>query len=175
MAPSPTHISTVNFWFPWLVRKGTYKFTLVRLCVRSYVRSGSTALTVQYFFSIFFAWRCVSIWLRWPPIFFGSNFFLTPKMVNIWPFLAKIVFLAISFKRCYKLSEFLVWKLPLWSFLRKSLCTYMLGKFWEGKIWPFVANFRPKLTVLKVFGLLLPNAAMNLPNFWYGSYFCRPL
>ena len=29
--------------------------------------------------------------------------------------------------------------------------------------------FWPKLTVLEVFGLELPNAAMNFPNFWYGS------
>ena len=41
------------------------------------------------------------------------------------------------------------------------------------KCWPFKMKicpvFLPKLTVLKVFDLQLPNAAINLPNFWYGS------
>ena len=42
------------------------------------------------------------------------------------------------------------------------------------KFWPFDQNlaiFWPKLTVLKVFGLLLPNVAMNLPNFWYSYWY----
>ena len=32
-----------------------------------------------------------------------------------------------------------------------------------------MASFWPKLTVFSVFDLQLPNAAMNLPNFWHGS------
>ena len=47
------------FWFPGLVRKGTYKFTLVRSYVRPLVRSGSTALTVQYFVLIFCMKLCL--------------------------------------------------------------------------------------------------------------------
>ena len=34
---------------------------------------------------------------------------------------------------------------------------------------PFKPIFWPKLTVFRVFDLKLLNAAMNLPNFWYGS------
>ena len=37
------------------------------------------------------------------------------------------------------------------------------------KFGPFKAILWPKLTVLRVFDLQLPNAAMNLPNFWYGT------
>ena len=43
------------------------------------------------------------------------------------------------------------------------------------KFGPFKAIFWPKLTVLRVFDLQLPNAAMNLPNFWYGSCSYGPL
>ena len=32
-----------------------------------------------------------------------------------------------------------------------------------------------RLTVMRVFGLSLPKAAMNLPNFWYGSFSYGPL
>ena len=41
-------------------------------------------------------------------------------------------------------------------------------------IWRNFFHLRPffgaKLRVLRVFDLLLPNAAMNLSNFWYGSF-----
>ena len=68
----------------------------------------------------------------------------------------------------------MVWKLFLWSSFRKSysIC-------WENsdmaEFGPFKAIFWPKLTVLRVFDLKLPNAAMNLPNFWYGSCSYGPL
>ena len=109
-----------DFWFPGLVRKGTYKFTLVCTFVGPFVRSGPTALTIRFFF-LFFAWSCVSIWLRWPPkIFFAEKFF-DPQNGQKW-------------------SKF--------------------GHFW------------PKQPFLSVFGLYLPNAAINFHNFWYGNYPC---
>ena len=51
-----------------------------------------------------------------------------------------------------------------------------MAKFgpFKAKIWTFfgqnLAIFWQKLRVLRVFDLLLPNAAMNLSNFWYGSF-----
>ena len=63
--------TTARLLVPRACPDGTYKFTLVR--------SGPTALTVQYFFW-FFVWSWVSIWLRWPPKKYGQNKFLNPKM-----------------------------------------------------------------------------------------------
>ena len=40
------------------------------------------------------------------------------------------------------------------------------------KFGPFKGIFWPKLTVLRVLDLKLANAAMNLPNLWYGSCVC---
>ena len=92
-----------------------------------------------------------------------------PKMVKIWPFLAKIAifecFWPISFKHHYKFSWFFGMETTLVVFFEKII-VYMPGKFWDGQN---LAIFWPKLTVLIVFDLKLSKTAMNLPNFWYGS------
>ena len=78
-----------NYWFPGLVRKGTYKFTLVRSCVRSLVRSGPTALTVQPFFLIF----CMKLGLHTTSMTtkkIWSKKFLAPKMAKNGQIWAKI-------------------------------------------------------------------------------------
>ena len=82
--------------------------------VRSFVGSGPTALTVRYFFLIFL-WSCVSTWLRWSPKNFRAKIFWPPKwpkMVKIWPFLAKIVifecFWPTSSKCKYKINKYYI-------------------------------------------------------------------
>ena len=70
------------FWFPGLVRKGTYKFTLVRTYVRACVCSGPTALTVRYFFFDFLHEVVSPYDLDDHQKFFQSEKFLTPKMAK---------------------------------------------------------------------------------------------
>ena len=78
--------------------------SFVRTSVRPCVRSGPTALTVRYFFLIF--------WLRWPPKIFSVEKFFDPQNGQKWSkfghFLAKIAifenFWPISSKRRYKFS-----------------------------------------------------------------------
>ena len=76
--------------------------------MRPYVRSGPTALTVQYFFSNFLHEVVSPYDLDDHQKIFRLKKFLTPKMVKIWPFLAKIAifecFWSISSKRRYKFS-----------------------------------------------------------------------
>ena len=111
--------------------------------------------------------------------FFGRNFFWPPKwpkMVKIWPFLAKISI----FEGFWPNLPNAAMNLP--NFWYES-CSYgfLWGNHtlyaWKVLTWQVFGHLRqkfghfwPKLTVLRVFDLQLPNATMNLPNFWYGSY-----
>ena len=76
-----------------------------------------------------------------------------------WTKMVKISNAAINF------SDFFVQKLLLWSSLRKSysICqeNSSMVKFWQ-----FKSDFWLKLTVRRGFW---PKAAMNLPNFCYGT------
>ena len=141
------------YWFPGLVRKGTYKFTLVHSCVRACV-----PVLQPWPFDIFFDFlhEVVSSydlddhkkkfgWKNfWPP--------KLPKMVKTWPFLAKIAIFEV-----------------FWLYLPNAAINfhnfwygnYPCGLLWEnhsvyaGKIlrWPKFGHLWPKLIVLKVFGL----------------------
>ena len=103
--------------------------------------------------------------LRWPK--FGHFFAKIDSFESFWP---------INSKRSYESSLFLVWKLFLWSSLRKSysICrenSYM-AKFWpfKTKFWPFFGqnwqfwefltyNFQTQLWIFLIFG-------MNFFEFW---------
>ena len=90
------------------------------------------------------------------------------------------------FGQNWEFWEFLTYnfQMPLWIFLIfgmevvlmvlfEKIILYMPGKFWYGEnlaIGQNLAIFWPKLRVLRDFDLLLPNAAMNLSNFWYESF-----
>ena len=121
-----------------------------------------------------------------------------PKMVKIWPFLAKIAifecFWPISSKRRYKFSQFLVRKLPLCSSLKnhsvyagKILRWPKFGHLWP-KIWPFFCqnwqfwrfmafNFQTLLRIFLIFGMevvlmvLFEKIILYIPGkFWYGEF-----
>ena len=89
-------------------------------------------------------------------------------MVKIWPFLTKI---AIFECFCLYFPNAAI------NFHNFWYVNYTCGFLWEnhcvyaGKIlrWPKFGHLWPKLTVLRVFYVKLPNADMNNPNFWYGS------
>ena len=98
-----------HFWFPGCLQtpEGTYKFTLVRASDRVF-RSYSLDRLIFFWF---FAWSCVSIWLRWPLKIFWSKFFFSPQMAKNGQNLAIFgqnsdfeCFWLISSKRRYKFS-----------------------------------------------------------------------
>ena len=159
-------IILMSCWFPRFVRKGIYKFILVRTCVRSLV----TVLQpgpLNFFW--FFAWCCVSIWLRWPQKIFWSKNFLTPKMAKNGQNLAIFgqnsrfeCFWPISSNAAINFHNFWYGNYPcglLWEnhtlYAGKILISRNFGHFR-----PKFGHFWPKLTVLRVLTYnfqMLPN------------------
>ena len=98
----------------------------------------------------FFAWSCVSIWLRWPPkIICRENSDMAkfwPFKTKIWPFFGQNLqfwkFLTYNFQTPLRIFLIFGMEVFLWSSLRKSysICleNSVLAKFWPlMKIWPF--------------------------------------
>ena len=84
----PFHFHLLLFyylWFPGLVRKGTYKFTLVRVCVRSSVRPFQSYSHDRSIFFCDFLHEVVSPYdLDDHQIFFSVEKFVDPQNSQKW-------------------------------------------------------------------------------------------
>ena len=128
---------------------------------------------------------------------YAGKILIWRNFVHLRPFLSKIdifnSFLPITSKRRYESSQFLVWKLFLWSFLRKSYSICLensdLAKFWsfKKKIWPFLGqnwqfsefltyNFQTPLWIFPIFGMevvrmvFFEEIILYMPGkFWFGE------
>ena len=133
--------TTALFWFPGLVRKGTYKFTLVRPCVRPCVRAfRSYSLDRSIFFSDFLQevrspYHFDDQWKK-----FGSKNFFDPPggyCTQKTPFWLKNGLLSLYLpKAAINFSNFWYWNYP-YGFLWENHSVYA-GKISlpGGHFWP---------------------------------------